>query len=105
MKRKDPFIPSAKKRGFAKLLPAGIRARLFLLIILVLLPQGLFLTWIYNERYQTQRTQAMNTELEVAQGVAMAFSGYVEGVWRKNHAIGEAIRMFSPPVLPKARSS
>ncbi|GAB7028282.1 sensor histidine kinase [Geotalea toluenoxydans] len=103
MKRKDPFIPSAKKRGFAKLLPAGIRARLFLLIILVLLPQGLFLTWIYNERYQTQRTQAMNTELEVAQGVAMAFSGYVEGVWRKNHAIGEAIRMFSPPVLPKAR--
>lgn len=87
---------------FGKLLPAGIRARLFLLIILVLLPQGLFLAWIYNERYETRRSEAMKTELEVAEGIAMAFSGYVESIWRQNHSLGEAIGLLSPPVLPKA---
>ncbi|WP_243374712.1 ATP-binding protein [Geotalea sp. SG265] len=90
-------------KGLARVLPAGIRARLFLLITLVLLPQGLLLTWIYNDRYKMRRMEAMKTELEVAKGVAMAFSGYVEGVWRENHSIGESINMFSPPVLPKAR--
>lgn len=84
-------------------MPAGIRARLFLLIILVLLPEGLFLTWIYNQQYLAQRSETMDTELEVAQGVAMAFTGYLNCLWRKNHAIGEAISMFSAPVVPKAR--
>lgn len=102
MRQPDILSAIVKAAWLTRILPAGIQQRLFLLIILVLLPQGLFLAWIYNERYQARSSQAMKTELEVAHGVAMAFSGYVDNIWRLNHALGEAIQMFSPPVLPKA---
>jgi signal transduction histidine kinase len=79
----------------ASLLPGGIRERLFLLIALALLPVLLLLGWIYYERYETRRAQAVRTELEVAQGVARTFAAYVDGVRRNNDAVGQAI-LFSP---------
>ncbi|SNB44753.1 ATP-binding protein [Geobacter sp. DSM 9736] len=85
-----------------RLIPSGIRARLFLLIALVLLPLALLMTWVYHERYQTRRSLAFQTEVEVAEGVAMTFSNFVNGLRRQNYSLGQAIIRLSPPVTQNA---
>ncbi|WP_155890876.1 ATP-binding protein [Desulfuromonas sp. TF] len=80
----------------AYLLPAGIRQRLFLLISLALFPMLLLLWWGYLERYGTQRSEALQTELEVAQGIASTFAAYIDNIRSQNYAVGEAILTFSP---------
>ena len=85
-----------------RFLPGGIRARLFLLIALVLLPMVLLLGWVYLERYQTRVEQALQTELEVAQGVAATFAAYVDDIRRSLFATGEAIITFERYTEAKA---
>ncbi|MBE0597707.1 MAG: PAS domain S-box protein [Desulfuromonadales bacterium] len=79
------------ERWFLRMLPDGIRARLYLLIALVLLPLLLLLAWSYKERYENRRIQALQTELEVAQGVMTTFEAYVNDIRRENFAIGQGI--------------
>jgi PAS domain S-box-containing protein len=79
-----------------RILPAGIRSRLFLLIALVLLPLSLLLGWIYHQRYQEGRAQVLQTELEVAQGIATTFAAFIDDVRRLNYAVGQAILTFTP---------
>ncbi len=69
----------------------GIQARLIALIVLTLLPLLLLLAWIFYQRYEVRRTMALQTELEVARGIAATFSTYVEGVHEQNFGIGHAI--------------
>lgn len=86
----------------AHLLPAGIRQRLFLLISLALFPMLLLLWWGYLERYDTRRAEALQTELEVAKGIANTFAAYVGNIQSQNYAVGEAILTFSPYTRSKA---
>ena len=81
-------------------LPARIKARLYLLIAMALVPMLLLFVWIYRQRYETQRRQALRTELEVAQGVATAFSVYIDGVRLQLEVIGELVVASSPGVTP-----
>lgn len=71
--------------------PGGIQARLIALIVLALLPLLLLLAWIFQQRYEVRRTMALQTELEVARGIAMTFATYTEGLHQQNFSVGEAI--------------
>ncbi len=80
----------------ARLLPRGIRERLFLLIALALLPALVLQGSISFQHYTTRRSQALQTELEAAEGVATTFSAYADGVRRQLDTVGQAIITFSP---------
>lgn len=84
-----------------RLLPARIGTRLFLLIALILLPLSLLLAWTHYERYRLRKAYALETELEVAHGVAGTFAAYVDGIRRQNRAVGEAILTFGSPTEEK----
>ncbi len=85
-----------------QILPGGIQARLFLLIVLALLPVLVLLGWIYYQRYETHRNDAIQTELEVAQGVAMTFDSYLTGIQHTCYAIGQAMLGFETYTQAKA---
>ena len=80
----------------------GIRARLFLLIALTLLPTLLLLAWNYTQHYRIRRDQALATELEVAQGVAATFQAYLNDIRLQNHTVGQAILTFERYTEDKA---
>ncbi len=93
----SPAVPTTgRSRRRARLLPGDIRARLFLLIALTLLPLLILIGWVHYQRYQLRRATALETELEVAQGVATIFKAYVDGVQRQNYVVGQGILTFSP---------
>jgi PAS domain S-box-containing protein len=75
----------------ARILPGQIRARLFLLVALMLLPLILLMGWSYRQRYENRRDFAIQTELEVAQGIATTFAAFVAGIQQENLAIGYSI--------------
>jgi PAS domain S-box-containing protein len=74
-----------------KLLPNGIRARLFLLIALAMIPVLLLLAWNFYIRYETLRSQALQTEYEVAEGISSLFGAYVTHIAGLNGSVGQAI--------------
>ncbi len=80
----------------ARLLPRGIRERLFLLIALALLPAFVLQGSISFQHYTTRRSQALQTELEAAEGVATTFSAYADGVRRQLDTVGQALITLSP---------
>jgi PAS domain S-box-containing protein len=84
-------LPDQQHGWLERLMPGGIRTRLVGLIILAMLPLLLLLAWIFQQRYETRRSQALQTEVEVARGIAATFSTYVEGVHQQNHSVGTAI--------------
>ncbi|MBT1073555.1 cache domain-containing protein [Pelotalea chapellei] len=74
-----------------RLLPRGIRERLFLLVSLLLLPLVLLSGWTYYQHYELSRRRTQQTEIEVAQGVATTFAAFVDGVHREELALGQTI--------------
>jgi signal transduction histidine kinase/ActR/RegA family two-component response regulator len=92
-----------KQMGWmARLLPGGIRERLFLLIALALIPAIALQGWIYYQHYTTRRSQALQMELEVAQGVAATFTSYLNDVRQQLNTTGQAILAFTPYSEAKA---
>ncbi len=85
---------SEKPRRRLPFLIHGIRARLFLLIALTLLPLLLLHGLIQFERYQIRKAHAIQTELEVAQGIAATYAAYFNDIRHMNGAVGEAILTF-----------
>jgi hypothetical protein len=90
------WLDKILQRVLPRVLPAGIQARLYLLIALALLPVLLLLGWIYYQRYDSQRAHELQTQVEVAQGVATTFTAYLEGVRQQSHAVGQAILSSTP---------
>jgi signal transduction histidine kinase len=88
--------PSARRGWRVRLLPGGIRGRLFLLITLTLLPVLSLLASVYYQRYATGRDQALQQELEAAQGVATTFAAYLDGVQEQLHTVGQGLLTYSP---------
>jgi PAS domain S-box-containing protein len=89
-----PNLPRPAR--LARLLPRGIRERLFLLIALALLPAFVLQGMISFQHYSTRRSQALQMELEAAEGVATTFSAYTNGVRRQLDTVGQAIITLSP---------
>lgn len=85
-----------------RLLPGGIRERLFLLIALALLPALILQGWIYYQHHTNRRNEAMQTELEVAQGVAATFTSHLNDIRRQLNTTGQAIITFDPYTTAKA---
>ncbi|MEN6338247.1 MAG: PAS domain S-box protein [Phycisphaerales bacterium] len=79
-----------------RLLPDGIRERLFLLIAMALMPLLLLQGWVYYQRFAMRRSEAMETELEVARGVATAFTNYLNDIRRQLGTVGQAIATLTP---------
>jgi PAS domain S-box-containing protein len=95
--RSRPLVSRAERW-----LPKGIHGRLFLLISLVLLPMLILQGWVDYRQHATRQRQALQTEMEVAEGVAANFGTYVEGVRRQLTGVGVAITTFSTYTREKA---
>ncbi len=77
-------------------LPGGIRRRLYLLIALAMVPALVLLGWVYYQRYRGRRAEALQTELEVARGVATTLTTYMDGLQCHLETVGTAIILLSP---------
>jgi PAS domain S-box-containing protein len=84
-------IKADPQKWLLRILPGGIRERLFLLIAVAVLPLLILLLWVYEQRYETRRIQEVQTEVEVARGIATSFEAYVQGINQQNYAIGQSI--------------
>jgi PAS domain S-box-containing protein len=79
-----------------RFLPKGIQARLLLLISVMLLPFFLLMGWRYYHQYQILHDQALNTELEVAYGIANTFAAYIDDLHQLNYTVGQALITLTP---------
>jgi len=91
-----------RERYLLPLLPKGIRARLFALIALVLIPIILLLTWIYYQRYNNRKNYELQSQLEIAHVIASNFKTYLESIYRESHVTGKALIAFDPFTVDKA---
>ena len=88
-------VPQKNRRPLARLMRRGIRFQIFLLVTLILLPLTLLLGWIYKERYEVRRNHALQSELEVAQGLAVTFQAYLDGIRKQSLGLGDTITLLS----------
>ncbi len=79
------------KWRFRNLVPKGIHSRLFLLIILSMLPLLALLGLTSYQAYQERTSTALETELEVAKGVAAEFQAFLLDLNRQAMTIGDTI--------------
>jgi signal transduction histidine kinase len=74
----------------------GIRSRLILLLLVVLVPILLIEVFIYHRTVETRRSEALEGNLEVARAVAMNFSTFVNDLIHSELAIGLALTASQP---------
>jgi PAS domain S-box-containing protein len=94
--RRGSALAQRLARWVHRLLPAGIRQRLFLLIVVAAVPMVILEASLYAQRHDARRKQAMDTESEVAQGIAMTFAAYLDGLHRQLDVIGKMILSLPP---------
>lgn len=87
-----------------RIMPEGIRTRLFLLIALVLLPLILLLGWIYYQRHETMVQKELRSQVEMAEVIAANFRTYVESIQRQSHITGHVIIGFDVYTVTKANA-
>jgi PAS domain S-box-containing protein len=75
----------------------GIQGRLFLLILIVLVPILLIEAIIYYERFQTRKAEELQANLELARAVGRTFDSFVADILHTQLAIGLAASA-SPPI-------
>ncbi len=80
---------------FPKLLPT-IRSRLYFLLLSVIIPLFLVMAYIAYQRYQMQRANEFQANLEAARATSETFDAFIWGVIHKEHAIGLDFAV-SPP--------
>lgn len=76
---------SARKKLFS-----SIQTKLILLLCILLLPTLAIQVYVYNERFQTRRTEELQANLEVARAVAKSFEVYVSDIMHIELAVGLA---------------
>lgn len=86
----------ARQGPFAAIFTGGIRARLFLLITLILLPMALLLVYTNYQHYRSMRRSELQNEMEMAQGAATTFAVYVNGIQQQLIILGQAIGADAP---------
>jgi hypothetical protein len=68
-----------------------IQMRLFLLLLVALLPILLIQAYLYYERLETRRAEELQANLDLARAVGLAFNGLVQDILHTELAIGIAI--------------
>ncbi len=86
----------ARQGPSAAIFAGGIRARLFLLITLVLLPMALLLVYTNYQHYRTMRRSELQNEMEMAQGAATTFAVYLNGIQQQLFILEQAIGADAP---------
>jgi PAS domain S-box-containing protein len=75
----------------------GIRGRLFMLLIIVLVPVLLVEAVIYYQRYETRKAEELQVNLELARSVSRLFEAFLADIFHTQLAIGLAAKA-SPPL-------
>jgi len=78
----------------------SVRAVLFLLLLVVLVPALAIQGYIYHDRFQYRRQLAFESNLEVAHAASRAFEAFVQGILQQELAIG--IAATAAPALSAA---
>lgn len=68
----------------------SIQTRLFLLLLIALLPTLVIQCYIYYDRYETRRVEELQANLEVARSVSMTFDAFVKDVLGDELTLGLA---------------
>ena len=74
-----------------------IKGRIFLLLLVVLVPILLIQTYIFYSNFKNSREQALRSNLEVARTLEKAFDAFIQGIFRQELSIGLAATS-SPPL-------
>lgn len=69
----------------------GIRGRLVLLLVVVLVPVVLVEAVLHRQRYEAQRTQELQANLEVARAVGKAFEAFLQDIVHSQLVLGTAL--------------
>lgn len=77
----------------------NIQSRLVLLLLFVLLPVLLIQAYIYFDRFNAERADELQANLEIARSVAKTFESFVQDVLHQELAIGLAITSSQPMAL------
>ncbi len=85
-----------KRRGLFRA-SIGIRSRLFLLLLTILLPILVIETYIYYQRFQNQKAEELQDNLEMARAVSRNFEAFLADIFHTQLAIGLAATA-SPPL-------
>ena len=75
----------------------GIQGRLFLLLLIVLVPVLLIAGYVTFERVQESKAEAFQSNLELARAVARTFDAFVADVLHTEIVIGRAATASPPP--------
>jgi hypothetical protein len=78
-----------------------IQMRLFLLLLVALLPILLIQAYLYYERLKTTRAEELQANLDLARAVGVAFNGLVQDILHTELAIGIAISCRMRPATWK----
>lgn len=68
----------------------GIRSRLFLLLIVILIPVLMIQVFIFYENYKLRKREAFQANLEIARSVAKTFDAFIQDVLHQAMAVGIA---------------
>lgn len=77
-----------------------MQSRLILLLLFILIPVLAIQAYMYYDSYQAKRAEALQSNLELARGLAKAFESFVQDVIHQELAIGLAMTS-SPPMTSK----
>ncbi len=74
------------QRGFR----LSIRSRIFVLLLITILPVAVLQAWVHYNHFQKQRKAALQADLEIARSVSTAFTALANDLFRANYTIGLA---------------
>ncbi|MFZ2448116.1 MAG: PAS domain S-box protein [Syntrophobacteraceae bacterium] len=72
------------QRGFR----LSIRSRIFVLLLVTILPVAVLQAWAHYSHFQKQRKAALQADLEIARSVNAAFTSLVNDLFRADYSIG-----------------
>ena len=74
----------------------SVRAKLILILLVLIIPTFLIQFYIYHERFETRRSEELQANLEVARGIAKAFDAYIEDILNDELLLGLAFTTSQP---------
>jgi hypothetical protein len=93
---KDSVRSSSERSSFSRGILHSIRGRLFLLLVLVLVPILGVQFLLYRDRIQDHRTMEIRSNLEMARAVSEYFDHFTLRVARQGQAIGSSLLSLNP---------
>lgn len=85
-----------------RILPDGIRSILVLLMLVVLLPLGAVQATALYLRYQSERNEQLQTNLELSRAISHIFDAYIRDVLNQQALLGAVLTSASPPTMEQS---